>query len=566
MRTRLAVLLTAMLTVGATVLTLTTSPASGQLLTEQSFAAYGTGTAIAVNALGLGDTTVAGVHAARSSGAVNSGGLTAITDEFGQNVTPALPGKNAYGRGTGLEAGLVVPSIQDVNVNQLLLSGLAQASAPPPQGPIVQELPLDLSPVLFAGLLRGEAQAIFDPAVCALGQPITFGRGHAANLQLLGEVDSALLATDIADDNVSTSRTFTYFIPNGDGTFGLVSETHQHVAPISVLNTGEAGGELLRIEVAGEEAGGAFGLRAFATGKPGGAGIEFLGNPIVTITPGGGGSPLQIALSDILGPEGLNLDLPGVATVSLGGPPRAINGEALSPPAVAADGTSASAAVDVVARVQLLEILGLLDLGAGHMEAAVQVPAGGVRCNIPIAKTATPNPAVAGDTVTWSITIPEPGAFSQFIACDLTNIRAVDTHEVESGNPRFQLTGASHGGVIQGNTVTWNNLGTYRRGDPPIVVTVTGRILGGSGVLRDTAQVFVDLTNCTGGIEGTLAGLAQFQNAAATGAVTLRGPEVGRGQLAATGGDSRYLLLGGVLLLGALGIRRRLRTRPEATG
>ena len=561
----MAALLTAMLTVGAAVLTLTSaSPASAQLLSDQQFGAYGSGTAVAAEALTLGTTTTGNVHAARSSGAVNSQGLGgAIQDELGEVVSPPLPGKNAYGRGTGLEVGLLVPDEQQVTVNQILLSGLAQASAPPPEGPVVAETALDLSPIAFAGLLRGEAQAIYDPAICAIGQPITFGRASAANLQLVGEPDAALVATDVGDDNVSTSRTFTYFIPNGDGTFGLVSETHQHVAPISLLNVPGVG-PAVTIEVAGDEPGGAFGLRATATGKPGGASIEFLGNPIVTVR-GLLGDPLQIALSDILGPEGLNLDLPGIATVSVGGPPRAINGPPLSDPAIAADGTSASAAVDVVASVQLLDILGVLDLRAGHMEAAVQVPAGGIQCNIPIAKSATPNPAVAGQDVTWSITIPEPGAFSQFISCDLTNISAVDVHEVDSGNPRFQLTGASHGGVVQGNTVTWPNLGTYRRGDPPIVVTVTGRILGGSGVLRDTAKVSVSLTNCTGGIEGTLAGLAQFQNAAATGSVTLRGPDVGRGDLAATGGDSRYLIFGGVLLLGAVGLRRRLKTRSTTT-
>ncbi len=217
----------------------------------------------------------------------------------------------------------------------------------------------------------------------------------------------------------------------------------------------------------------------------------------------------------------------------------------------------------MVARVKLLELLGVLDLSVGHMEAAVQVPPGGIQCNIPVAKTATPNPAVTGQDVTWTITIPEPGTFAQFIACDLTNISATDTHSVESGNPRFQITSASNGGVVSGNTITWSNLGTYHKGDPPIVLTVTGRILGGSGVIKDTARVQVSLTNCTGGVEGTLAGLAQFQNAAAVGEVTLHGPDVGVGNLAATGGDSRYLIFGGILLLGAVVLRRRLKGRSS---
>ncbi len=557
----MAVLLTAMVTVAATVLVVSgSSPAGGQVpLSQQPFAAIGDGTAVSLNALALGDTTVAGLHAAFSGGAVNSAGLTAtVNDEFGQAVSPPQPGKNAYGRGTGLEAGLVVPSVQDVDVNQLLLSGLAQASAPPPEGPVTREIELPLAPVAFAELLRGQAQAIYDPGICAIGQPITFGRGTASNLHVLGNVGSALIDTDVAGDQVSDSRTFTYFIPNGDGTFGLVSETRQHVAPIGVANT--LFGQAISIEVAGE-----FGLRVTATGKPGGAKVENLGNPIVTITVGAG-TPLQLNLSDLLGENGLNIPIPGILEVSVGGPPRAIGGAPLSPPEIAADGTRASAAYDVVARIKLLELLGVLDLGIGHMEAAVQVPPGGIQCNIPVAKTATPNPAVAGQDVTWTITIPEPGTFAQFIACDLTNISATDTHSVESGNPRFEIVSASNGGVVRGNTITWSNLGTYRRGDPPIVLTVTGRILGGSGVIKDTARVQASLTNCTGGAEGTLAGLAQFQNAAAVGEVTLRGPDVGVGNLAATGGDSRYLILGGFLLLGAVVLRRRLKGGSAPAG
>ena len=557
MRTRVAVLLTAALTAASAAFAVSAGPAGAQ--TNQIFSAFGTGTVLSTNALTVGDTTVGGVHAARAAQAVNSQGLAPRTDELGQNINPALPAKNAYGRGTGLEAGLVVPAEQQATANQLLLSGLAEASAPPPTGPIVEEIALDLSPVAFASLLRGTAEAIYDPNICAIGQPISYGQGYASNLQLLGEPGTAALATAANGNNASQTTTYSYFLPNNDGTFGLVSEVRQIVAPVSILNT--VAGPTLLVEVAGE-----FGLRATATGKPGGASIEYLGNPIITIRPVG--SPplpplLQVSLSDLLGQGGLTVDLSPIALVSLGQPPRAIDGPPGSAPVIDPNGTTASAAVDVVSRIQLLEALGVLDLGIGHMEVSATVPAGGVRCNIPVGKTATPNPAAAGDTITWTITIPsDPALFARFFACDLFGIRVTDTHGVQSGNPRIQLLSASNGGVISGNTVTWENLGNYTRGSPPIQVTVTGRVVGGTGVVKDTADVTATLGNCTGGAAGqAIVGQAQFRGAAISGSATLIGPDIGRGQLAATGGDSRYLVLGGFLLLGAFELRRRLRRR-----
>ena len=150
-------------------------------------------------------------------------------------------------------------------------------------------------------------------------------------------------------------------------------------------------------------------------------------------------------------------------------------------------------------------------------------------------------------------------------ACDLIAVSATDTHDVKSGNPRIQLTGASNGGVISGQTVTSPNLGNYRRGDPPMRVTVTGWVTGGTGEIQDTARVSATTGNCTGGAAGqALVGAAQFQGAALSGSVTLIGPGVGRGRLAATGEDSpRYLLFGGALLLVGLGLRRRLLRRPD---
>ena len=59
-------------------------------------------------------------------------------------------------------------------------------------------------------------------------------------------------------DSASESRTVTYFVPNGDGTWGVVSETRQIIAPVSLLGTG------ITVDVLGPLV-----MKATATGKPG---------------------------------------------------------------------------------------------------------------------------------------------------------------------------------------------------------------------------------------------------------------------------------------------------------
>jgi len=551
-------------------------------LSGQPFSAYGSGAAVITNALTLGTTTVANTEVAFSGGVVNSQGLnTPVTNELGINVAPVTPGKNALGRGTGLELGAVTTTPQLTNVNQVLLSGLAVATAPPPSRD-VKEIPLNLDPVAFASALRGTAAANYDPNFCPVGRPLTFGEGYAANLELLntgGAVDpntgfpGSLVGTSTTAGNpraASQSRTVTYVVPNGDGTFGVVSETRQTVAPITLLGTLPGTG--LLVEIAGE-----FGLRVAATGKPGGATAAYTGNPVITVTqllP----DPLPdlvvlgpISLQSILGPTGLTIDLPGVLTVSAGAPPRALNGALGSAPALEnAGGTAASAAADAVRIGVLAGLPGLtgVDLRLGHLEAAVTVPAGGLRCDIPVSKVASVDPVNIGNDFSYTISIPSDSAlFSALFNCDLLNISAVDTVTTESGSPRIQLLSASNGGVISGNTVTFPNLGNYTLGQPPILVTINARIPAnsGPGVLRNTVNVSATLGNCRGtGINGEdIIGSAQINGGTLTGAFTLLAPNVIRGDLAATGGNSWPLVAGGGFLLAALGLVRLRRRAAE---
>ena len=556
-------------------------PVAAAPVSQQPFAAYGSGAAAVVEALGLGNTQVANVIVANSGGGVNSQGLNGpLVNEFGINVAPATPGKNALGRGTGVEAGLVTPDPQNATLNQLLLEGLAIATAPPPSPLVTEEIPVNIDPVLFASLLRGQAQATYDPTFCPVGRPLTYGLGYASNLQLLNlgggsspqtGFNSPLLGTSISafgtPRGASQSRTVTYLQANGDGTFGVVSETRQTVAPISVL-ANQALQTALTVEIAGE-----FGLRVVATGKPNGTSVSYTGNPVLTITStvaGVSSQVLRITLQDLLGQNGLTISVPGIATVSLGAPPRALNGPPNSAPTLAPDGTAASGAVDAV-RLTLLDLPGLtgLDLALGHMEGAVTVPAGGLRCDIPVSKTASADPVTVGQEFTYTIRIPSDAAlYRALFNCDLINISAIDNVTTQSGNPRIQLLSASHGGVISGNRVTWANLGNYTLGQEPITLTIQARIPpnSGAGVLRDTVDVTATLGNCRGGAAGEdiVQGNARLDGSAITGSATLVAPNVTRGDLAATGGSSWPLVAGGGFLLAAIGLLRLRRRASEA--
>ena len=575
-------------------LAVASSPASAQL-SAQPFAAYGSGDAVALNALTLGTTTVAGLRAAASGGAVNTAGLTGITNEFGQNIVPARPDKNAYGRGAGLEAGLITATPQStVDLNQIIASGLAQEFAPPnqPPDPVTAEVAVPANPLLYASVLRGQANAIFDPVYCPVGKPLTFGLGNATNLQLVnlggttnpdGSFTGPLLGTSIASGTaraVNQSRTVTYVQPNlvngvADGTFALVSQTEQTLAPVTLL----AGGGLgtgITVEVDGP-----IGFRVVATGKPGGASAQYTGNPLITVRANVAGTDtpvLSTRLQDIVGPNGLQVNLPPLLNVQVGPPPRAIGSQA-SPtaPVLAADGTSASAAVDTL-RLILLGVPNLtaaLDLGLGHMEGAVTVPAGGLRCTIPVSKTASVDPVTVGNEFEFKISIPSDAAlFASLFDCDLINISAVDTVETQSGTPRITLLSADRGGVIgPANRVTWASLGNYALGDPPIVLTIRARIPtnSGPGVLRDRVDVSAVFGNCRGGTaigSDIIKGSARIDGSAVTGSVTLVGPNVTRGNLAATGGNSWPLVAGGGFLLAALGLvrlRRRAEVVPAST-
>jgi hypothetical protein len=526
-------------------------------LSTQPFAAYGNANAVALNALALGATQIANTQVANSGGVVNSTGLTGtVNNQFGQAVQPPQPaGKNAYGRGSGVELGIATPVVQATDVNQLKLTQVAEANAAPPSPLVDKVTNINLPPILTASTARGQAQATYDPEFCPIGRPLTYGSGYVENLQVLPTAGGGLVGTSATGNSVTQTRTVTYMVPNGDGTYGVVAESQAIIAPLSVAGTG------ITIDIAGP-----VGFRTTATGKPGDPrnGVAYTGTPVITVRLGVV-TLLTLSLQDLLGAGGVNLPVGGLLTLRLGVPPVGLSGSGV--PAVAADGTSASGSADTL-RLQLLNLPGIsaLDVGLGHFEGAVSVPAGGVTCTLPVSKVANPDPVAVGQDVVFTISIPsDPGLFNALFACDLVNIRAVDTVEVASGSVTFNIVGADHGGVVApANRVTWENLGGYALGDPPIQLNMTVHISSASGnaVMRDIVDVSAALGNCRGRAAGDdlVLGSGQIQGAAITGRFVLNGPTIAGGNLAATGGTSAPLVMGGFLVLGGLGLMRLRRT------
>ncbi len=374
--------------------------------------------------------------------------------------------------------------------------------------------------------------------MCVLGQPISSGLGYAANANLINSANTSLLATNTVANAVNQSKSFTYLIPNGDGTYGLVTETHQILAPVSL--GGVAGVPLVTIEFAGEWV-----LRSTATGKPGGSKVEYAPTGNITsttkvITVKVSGTELaSLTTQQLLTQKGLVVDVPLVGQIAIGEDPRAIAvppaaPDANSTPELAANGTTAGAAVDVV-RVTTLTLSQLLninvaDLRVGHMESKAMVPVGGIQCGIPVKKIGTPASVVAGQeqAVNYTITVPADVDAMKAIACDITNIKVVDVTTAEPG-VKFDIVSASPGGVISGgDTVTWANLGTYKPGDPPIVLTLALKVPSGSaaGKITDTATATAVLGNCKGNDSAnaaSLTGLAKVEAAALTGSDAFSG-------------------------------------------
>lgn len=415
---------------------------------------YGTGSALhldAIQAAGTGPR-IADAELAFSSANVNSDGFPAQGGVSEMNVnlqppadhfTPAksFVGKAASARGAGLQLGL--GSDLPTDAGDVLSQTEAGAIAPPPDTETHDAgLGDTLAPLAYASLLHTEANANWvgtgNPCTSTISSPISFGRGYAADAQLLntggsnpdGSFQAPVVATDELDPNRSVvqSRSFTYAIPNGQpGRFGLVSEIHQTFAPISL-----ARGPLppLVIEVLGEWV-----FKATATGLTDGATIQYYalddatGQPVtptttvIRISNDGGTTWTNLTAQDVFGNGGLVVPVAPLLSLAVGEDPRGIAQPNAVPDPTTSPFTSASqganhsgrlafGAVDVV-RLSALDVgtapltaeTHLADLRIGHFEAAVGVPQDGFSCTADTTTTSSTTSTSTTSTSTTSTTV-----------------------------------------------------------------------------------------------------------------------------------------------------------------
>lgn len=619
----------------------TAAPAVGVATPPAStaFSGYATGSAIHVNVLQLAAAgpLIENTALAFSGASVASQGQSApITNEMGLGVQPANAERESYGRGSGLEVGLGKTLPNNPDTNQAIQPGLVQAGAAPLEpatgAPNAVQTALQtkdalkqgVGPAAYASVLRGQAQAMWNErsALAMLGNPLGFGLGYADDVQLLnaggpvdpeGRLTGPLLATSTTatSGERTTSQTVSanYLVNNGDGTCGLASETRMTLAPIRLNLPPDANpANDITIEVLGE-----FILRAVATGKAPGT---------VTFAPAAGGpnEPIVRIIRDnavtnvlttqqLFGETGLVLppDALGALTpafsIAIGEDPRAIvaaptsNPDAKSAPITTI--TEASAAVDIL-RIRLLQPtptvpgLNALDLRLGHFETRAVVPEGGLNCEIPVTKTVDPPVAQAGEQVTFTITIPSDADILIPFPCDLSAIRVVDTTSIKTGNPRFRVVSGTgptgQAGTVEGDVVTFPDIGSYTPGQPPLKVKVVVELLTDTdaGELKDVADVTAVPANCKAqanavgrafGGDAGLVGLAGLtgnglagRGNGITGQAVLSGPEIVPAavptprELPRTGGSGAAAALAGGALALFLAHRMVGRTRRFDAG
>lgn len=557
---------------------------------QADFRAFANGTVLHAEAIeqpelsAPGSIRVIDADEAFSAAAVDSAGLPAQqTTEFGGTFQPgqtaegdAVTGTNAYGRGYGLDVSLGQEGQQQ---GQLTLAGLAEATAPPSSGLMVNELgPVPGDPLAYASLLRGEAEAIWgdtNGACLSLGDDLSYGKGLAAEAHLIDtdgtpdaegespELEAPLVATEHEDPQreISTSMSHTFFAAQTDaeGTkvgdaLAVVAETRQTIAPVTLFQGSE---NEVTFEFLGEWV-----LRAVATGVPGTAHVHYGPGEVSPETPvlrvlQPDSTETLLSLQDLLGGEGLVIDGLPLLYVAIGEDPRAIGGDAESTPTIAADGTSASAAVDVV-RIQLLSDAGVgeaAEIRIGHMEVSAQVPAGGILCDLPVSKSVDKPLVQPGDTFVYTVTIQNP------YQCVLSDVRIVDTIKADPG-VTWTVTGTNPQATSVSNSeIVWEGLGPI---DPGGSLSVTATVVVGDD---SAAGRFLDRATatavCSGGpVDGRtdvetsvdLTGEAELAEPTVTPATGIEDDEVAMPRT----GMAAALSLAALGMLGlGFGLRRR---------
>ena len=494
--------------------------------TPAQFQAYATGTALHVHAVQSLPTRVVDADLAFSGAVANSNGLppcdttngngcvknemnvivqpTCITVKCGSPAafTP-VAGKRSSGRGSGLELSLGNNAPTVPAAATLPLTGIAEATAPPDTPLHNESTDVPADPLLYAGLLTGQAQAKFSDLLnqCpVLGMPdvFGFGRGFIADAQLLNaggpplgptsksgliETDARLNDQGVFDPNGTnhtTLQTVSKVVPiaNGDGTFGLQAIIQSDVVPISVNLPPDQDPTNNIVIVVGKSS-----LILTATGKVGDPrnGIQYVPAPtpnlvIPATTLGGVQSIVPLPIGDVT--------IPGLLDLAVAeGTPRAIGG---SGPATSS-ATAVSAAVDGV-RIQIPPNLvptvvdpQVIDLRVQHFEGSLQVPAGGFSFNscgrIRVSKAVVGN--LSGP---FAFHMDCPGVDLPAAVSDFTLNAGASQDVVGPSGKTCLITETNNGGASQVSGTITNPDGTSASTAMPATVTFPTSAFGATGV------------------------------------------------------------------------------------
>lgn len=478
-RTRPVAVLAAV-AVAASLAVVGTSGDAAATFSDDSFDAYATGTVVHADALEdpSSGTRLADVEEASSAAAVDSTGLSAVLDELDRPVVQGGVSGRSYGRGSGLEVGVGTTPEDE---NQVVPGGTAEAVAPPSTDLVTEEIgPVPADPLAYASLLRGQAQARWNPE-CVVGPDIAHGLGYAADAQLLdrdgtpddeGEdprLEQPVVASDTRapERSVSQARSRVRLVPelDGDGeptgSFGLMSETRMTIAPVTLLRGPEGEGSVFTVEFLGEWV-----LRAVATGSQGsvhyGPGEVEPDTPLLRLVDEATGeAETLLRAQDLTGDEGVVVDVPELGVeIAVGEDARAIGGDAASEPTETP--TLASGAVDV-ARIRLVDVpeerISVSDLRVGHMETRAAVPADGIDCGIDVAKDVDEELVSPGDEFTYTIVVTNP-----MEGCRLEHVEVVDRISVTDGVTYEVIGQTPPADTVTPETVTWDDVGPLEAG------------------------------------------------------------------------------------------------------
>jgi uncharacterized repeat protein (TIGR01451 family) len=406
-------------------------------------AGYGTGTVVHADVLRNGKDALVNLDVAFSGAAFSQEFAPAAYENEVGRLVANLDKKAALGRGTGLELGLLSDP-------KPLIGKLSLAEAPASTDLIRSVVgPIGISGIVQAELLRSAAMARATANGCPLSNEAGYGLGSVLNLEVLG----GLLAMTSAQPpyrEVSQSSSATRIIRRADdNVLGLKSETRQTIAPVTFFNKTPF---QFTVEVLGEWA-----LRAMAFGNEGGSSVHYgprnvsPQTPVVRILDRKGDPIIQVTTQMLLGKKGLEIVIPEVAEIVIGEDPRMIGDNAASDPLIEA--TQVAAAADVV-RVRLLKEGQLADVRVGHMEAAVKVPSGGVKCpGLTVDQTVNPPTVTTGDEFTYTITITNPND------CIVTGLKVVETTTLPAGVTIEVVSTTPTGGSQASGVVTYPDIG-----------------------------------------------------------------------------------------------------------